>query len=174
MNSEFNFSHARVDVPFLPGDLDGARPRQRRRQAEPLANLLSGGRFQRDRHEVGVRNVQIHRNAFVVPVDTVPIPAELGGVAPATRHVDGGETVIAGELLIDGLVPDRQSAGICCDLGRRLLGLHEVLQPHLCMLDLQAIGGAGLLTPEAADGLIEERVGRRGTSGAAGCNGENE
>ena len=29
-------------------------------QAEPLANLLSGGRFQRDRHEVRVRIVQIH------------------------------------------------------------------------------------------------------------------
>jgi hypothetical protein len=68
-----------------------------------------------------VRIVQIHRNAFVVPVYTVPIPAEIGGVAPATRHVDGGEALIGSELLIDCLIPNRQSASICCDLCRRLL-----------------------------------------------------
>jgi hypothetical protein len=45
------------------------------------------------------------------------------------------------------------------------------------MLDLQTICGAGILTPEASECLIEEHVGRVGrsdTSGAAGCNYEDE
>src|SRR6185312_6762039 len=152
----------------------GARQRGGRRQAELLANLLPGGRLQRDRHEVRLRNVQIHRNASVVPVYTMPIPAEIGAVVPAACQVDGGEVIIASELSIDVLLPDRQPASIGCDLCRRLLWLHEVSQPHLCMPDLQPISGAGILMLEYADRLIEDRGDRRGTSGAAGCNCEDE
>jgi len=42
------------------------------------------------------------------------------------------------------------------------------------VLDLQAIGGAGILTPESLDRLVEERVGRMGTSAAAACDCEDE
>jgi hypothetical protein len=41
-------------------------------------------------------------------------------MAATARHVDGGEALIASELLADCLVPNRQSARICSDLCRRL------------------------------------------------------
>ena len=83
-----------------------------RRQAEPAAHRRFRGRLQREVQEVGLVRIQIHRGALVVAMDAVPVPAEVSGVAAATRHVDRGEVLKARQLSIARLVPDRRSAGI--------------------------------------------------------------